>query len=384
MYDLISVKKNLNVGDWEINSKTLALDTPHDWYVKKYTLHGGMQEGVEIIEVYNGKLTMKLIPTRGMNVLSVESDDLFLGWQSPVKQVVHPKHIDLNENGGLGWLYGFNEWMARCGIEFAGHPGVDDGRLLTVHGRVGQIPASEVRVEISTSAPYRISIIGEVEEVHFKFCNFLLNAKVSMELGSNTFNFDDTITNKATDEKEFMIIYHANFSNPILEDGAKLHGTIEKIMPFDQAAADAIDAWHQYGPPAKEVAGELVYCMTPRADDQGNAHFMMENKAGNKGIAFSYAKKQLPYFAQWKNPDSLTNGYVTGLEPSTGFPHNRAWERHYNRVPKLKGGQSRRFQISYSILSTQSDVNKTRTQIETLNKGKTITIERTPETDPRT
>ena len=44
---------------------------------------------------------------------------------SPVKEVVHPSHIDLESRGGLGWLEGFNEWMVRCGLEFAGHPGTD-------------------------------------------------------------------------------------------------------------------------------------------------------------------------------------------------------------------------------------------------------------------
>ena len=60
-----------------------------------------MQEGVEIIEVFNGKMTMKIVPTRGMNILNVESGDVFLGWDSPVKQVVHPKFVNLEDNGGF-------------------------------------------------------------------------------------------------------------------------------------------------------------------------------------------------------------------------------------------------------------------------------------------
>jgi hypothetical protein len=46
-----------------------------------------------------------------------------LGWDSPVKEVVHPQFINLQSRGGLGWLEGFNEWMVRCGLEWAGHPG---------------------------------------------------------------------------------------------------------------------------------------------------------------------------------------------------------------------------------------------------------------------
>lgn len=380
---LISVQQNVNVGDWEINHSDLDLDTPHKWYVEKYTLHGGMQEGVEIIEVFNGKMTMKVIPTRGMNILNIQHGDIFLGWNSPVKQVVHPKFSNLEDNDGKGWLYTFNEWMMRAGIEFAGHPGSDDGRLLSLHGRIANTPASEVKVVISKEKPHRIHIIGEVEEVHFKFANFLLESDVSLELGSDSFRIDDHITNRATDEKEFMIIYHVNYGKPILEAGAQLHGTIEKIMPFDDAAAQAIDTWNVYGPPAEELAGEVVYCIYPRADESGLAHFMMQNAAGDTGIYFRYPVSQLPYFSQWKNPDSVANGYVTGLEPATGFVHNRAWERKQGRVPTLKGGQQRRFQLDYTILTNTAAVADKKQTIDTLNQGKSLEIIRAPEADPR-
>ena len=179
------------------------------------------------------------------------------------------------------------------------------------------------------------------------------------------------------------MIYHANFGKPILEKGSKLHGTIDKVEPFDDNAAKVIDNWADYGPPAKDVSGELVYCIYPRPDKDGKAHFVMENATGDKGIYFNYPNKQMPYFTQWKNPDSLVNGYVTGLEPATGFPHNRAWERKSGRVPKLAAGQTRKFQLEYTILSGKSDVDKAKKTIETLNGGKTPTLVKTPEADPR-
>jgi Domain of unknown function (DUF4432) len=94
------------------------------------TLHGGKQEGVEVVVVDNGKLQFTVIPTRGMGVLSVTMGDVRLGWASPVKEVVHPRHINLQSRGGLGWLEGFNEWMVRCGLESNGHPGTDDVKRL--------------------------------------------------------------------------------------------------------------------------------------------------------------------------------------------------------------------------------------------------------------
>src|SRR5438132_2674477 len=80
------------------------------WSVDVRTLRGGKQEGVRIVTLDNGKLRIELIPTRGMGILSVTAaapkgaDEFKLGWKSPVTEVVHPKHINLQLRGGLGWL----------------------------------------------------------------------------------------------------------------------------------------------------------------------------------------------------------------------------------------------------------------------------------------
>ena len=42
----------------------------------------------------------------------------------------------------------------RCGVAFAGHPAEEQegGHLLTLHGRIGNIPASEVEVVVDAEA----------------------------------------------------------------------------------------------------------------------------------------------------------------------------------------------------------------------------------------
>ncbi|MCA9046925.1 MAG: DUF4432 family protein, partial [Planctomycetaceae bacterium] len=125
--------------------------------IRSEVLHGGKQEGVELVTLDNGNLEITVVPTRGMSILKVRQKDGTgewadaLGWNSPVKQMVHPSYINLDSRGGLGWLDGFNEWMVRCGLEFAGHPGTDkftdntgaeSEMELTLHGKVGNIPAA--------------------------------------------------------------------------------------------------------------------------------------------------------------------------------------------------------------------------------------------------
>ena len=84
----------------------------------------------------------------------------------------------------------------------------------------------------------------------------------------------------------------------------------------------------------------------------------------------SWSLQELPYLTQWKNSSDLNSGYVTGIEPGTGFPYNRRIERHFGRVPKLKPGQTRHFTIAFTILDSAEDVEHSRKQIAAIAVGR--------------
>ena len=157
------------VASGEVSSQSLGIKSKAKFSIEKKRLHGGKQEGVDVLLINNGVMQMTLVPTRGMGIYQVKSGDLRLGWDSPVKEIVNPAFINLERMNGLGWLDGFNEMMVRCGYEWTGHPGVDDdGTLLSLHGRAQNTPASVVKVTIDEKAPYAIHIRGEVDERTFK------------------------------------------------------------------------------------------------------------------------------------------------------------------------------------------------------------------------
>src|SRR5687768_5363072 len=66
---LISAEKNRRVDELELSGKKLTPKSPA-WTICKITLHGGKQEGVDVIVVNNGKLEFTVVPTRGMGLLS--------------------------------------------------------------------------------------------------------------------------------------------------------------------------------------------------------------------------------------------------------------------------------------------------------------------------
>ncbi|HMF36979.1 MAG TPA: DUF4432 family protein [Isosphaeraceae bacterium] len=86
-------------------------------------MRGGRREGVDLIEVSNGHLAFSVIPTRGMGLWRGSCLGNRLGWSSPVTDgPVNPPFVNLCGLGGLGWLDGFDELLARCGLAWSGLP----------------------------------------------------------------------------------------------------------------------------------------------------------------------------------------------------------------------------------------------------------------------
>lgn len=383
--------KGYRVGSWQM----VASDLPGykgqaKWHIRKRILQGGKQEGVELIEVDNGKLRFRVIPTRGMGILDVNLGDVRLGWDSPIKEVVHPKFINLESRGGLGWIEGFNEWIARCGLEYAGHPGKDTfitntgdtGEMdLTLHGKISNIPASEVIVTVDRKAPYTIRVRGRVDERVFFGPKLELWTEISTVPGSNTFTISDTLTNRGSEAQEFMLIYHANYGSPLLEKGAKLVTAAKRVAPFNDHAAKAVNQWDTYGAP-KSGFVEEVYQVFPYADKSGRTTIQLQNAKGDRGVSMNWSLEQLPYLTQWKNTVAKTDGYVTGLEPGTSFPHNRKWERAKGRVSKLEPGRSRSFSITFGIQDTKTEVEAVAQEIIALRANRETKVDEKPEADP--
>jgi hypothetical protein len=361
---LTSVLQGIQVEAWEIDQRKLALPANDCWFVRKYTLHGGRQEGVDVVEVDNGRLRFLVSPTRGMSVLRVETGDVRLGWDSPVTEVVHPKFINLESRGGLGWLAGFNEWLVRCGLEWAGHPGRDKflnnagdevEMDLTLHGKIGNTPASEVEVLVEGGPPPRIHVRGLLHERMFHGPKLSFWADISTELGSNSLRFDDAITNYGAEEQEFQIIYHANFGPPLLEQGARLVAALDRVESFNDHAARSVQTFSEFGAPQTGFV-EQVYCLHPLAGADGRTELLLQNASGKRGVSLAFPIRQLPCVTLWKNLASGTEGYVTGIEPGTGFPYTRRLERQAGRVPKLGPNETRRFTIDVSIHADSTGV----------------------------
>ncbi len=383
---LTSTRRNVDIQTWEVSSRDVTPACPTPWSVRKYALHGGKQEGVALVVVDNGKLQFTVIPTRGMGVLSVTMGDVRLGWDSPVKDVVHPQFVNLESRGGLGWLDGFNEWMCRCGLEFMGHPGPDKfitnvgdeaTMMLTLHGKIANLPAQEVEVVVDRQPPYRIRVRGRVDERMFFGPKLELQTEISTEPGAATLRITDVITNHGGQAQEFQLLYHTNYGKPLLEAGSTFLAPVERLTPFNDTAAKGVATYNQYDAPQPGYI-EQVFCMRLLTDRDGRTLVMLRNKARDRAVSLAYATRDLPYFTLWKNTVAEQDGCVTGLEPGTGFPHNRSIERKLGRVPKLAPGASHRVALDVEVLIGKDQVKGAADRIRAIQGDRKPTIDAQP------
>ena len=383
---LTSAERGVRLDTWQLTSHDLDPHSPIAWSVRKHTLHGGKQEGVDVIEVDNGRLRFSVIPTRGMGVLRVDLSDVRLGWDSPVKQVVHPHYVNLPSRGGLGWLEGFNEWLVRCGLEFAGAPGRDqfvtntgaEAEMdLTLHGKIANIPASEVEVLVAAEPPHRISVRGRVDERMLFGPKLELWAEISTEPGSATFRVDDTVRNCGAHDQEFQMLYHLNFGSPLLEKGAQFLAPVKRVTPINAHAATAVNQFNNYAGPTKGFI-EQVYCLQTYADGRDRTAVLLHNAAADRAASITFSTAQLPCLTLWKNTSALAEGYVTGIEPATGFPFNRRIERKCGRVPSLSPNQRRRFTLDFQIHLGPEAVKQAADRVARLQAGRPTQVDTEP------
>lgn len=355
-----------------------------DWSVKSYTLRGGLQEGVQVVEVNNGTLSYAILPTRGMGIWKGQCGDVRLAWDSPVKDPVHPAFINQEERGGLGWLKGFNEWFVRCGVNSMGAPGMDtvtdySGNEfdvpLTLHGKIANIPARAVEVEITDS---EIIVRGEVDETMMFGPALRLNVEIRTEFGSGAMTIIDTVTNLGNNPQEHEMLYHINYGAPLLEEGSRIVTPFNQVAPRDPRSVEGIDTFDQYG--AAQIGfveQAYLYDLAGKGDDK-ETMAMLRNAEGNKASLLRYKLEDFPCFTLWKNTSGTADGYVTGLEPATNYPNSRRFEREQGRVISLAGGESRTTTLTIETMDSKEAVAAAEAEIKDLQSTATGTVHPQP------
>lgn len=352
---LIDTEEGIDLREWSAGPGDVD-GLPGGWHISKRQLVGGKQDGVSVVDVDNGSLRFRLLPTRGMGVWRAWKGDRQLGWSSPVRGPVHPAFVPVMDPGGLGWLEGFDELLVRCGLKSNGAPEFDaDGRLrYPLHGRIANLPAHRVAVTVD-SQRQTLSVTGEIDETRFLFHHLRLTSTITTQPETDGFEVCDVVQNCAATETTFQMLYHINVGPPLLGEGATLAAPVRAIIPRTAVAAENIAGWNSYGPPQQGFA-EQVYFFDLLGDADGNTQVLLKNPGGNEGVFLAFSLRELPCFIQWKNTGPLAEGYVTGIEPAVNLPNPHSFEAEQGRVIRLGPGESHPLRFSLRWLAGREHI----------------------------
>ncbi len=336
--------------------------------IRKTTLQGGSQQGVDVVQIDNGRLSFDVLPTRGMGIWKARLGNETFGWQSPVRGPVHPQYVPVFDPSGLGWLDGFDELLVRCGLESNGAPEFDDQQRLKypLHGRIANRAAHQVRLCVDGDQGL-IELTGVVDESRFHFAKLRLTSRIRTQVDQPYLEIEDTVQNLSGGSGETQMLYHVNFGAPLLDAGAQLVAPAKTIVPRNSHAATGIQSWNTYAAPQAGYE-EQVYFMQLFADQQGQSRVLLKNAHSTRGALLQFDLETLPCFTVWKNTTSLADGYVTGIEPGTNFPNPRSFEGQHDRVVKLDAGASVTYRLRLQLLTTPAEVEQAEAETRALQK----------------
>jgi len=344
----------------KVDTRQGEIQTRHGRFV------GGISDGLEVIEVDTGAVRAIVLPSRGMSLWELETNQVRFGWNSPVHGPVHPAHVPIFDPSGIGWLEGFDELVVRCGLESNGAPEhLPNGQLKhPLHGRIANLPASSLAIEYD-EASGRLEVIGEVVESRLFVKRLRLRSRIRFLAGSADIKLLDDVTNELEKPTAIQLLYHINLGPPLLGEGAIVNAPIATLAPKDELSASEIETWNQYGAPETGFT-ERVYFAELGSDESGATSALLRSSDGQLGFGVTFNTRTLPHFIVWKNTAAEHDGYVTGLEPATNCPNGRSFEEQNGRVMNLDPGETASFRIMLQPLTSSEAVKKMEQQIQQL------------------
>jgi hypothetical protein len=318
--------------------------------IEPFVFDDGPARGVRALRVRTGSgLSFSVLSDRGMDLGAVEYRGTPLTWLSP-NGVVSPQY---RETEGEGWLRSFGGGLlVTCGLQNVGPPSRHEGEMLGLHGRITNIPASNVSHDVRwEDAGYTLEARGEVRESRVFGPNLLLKRKVSAQAGESRIRLEDAIHNEGFSRQPLMLLYHINLGWPLIDETVRLAGPGrpgEAPTPRDADAEGGLETWDSFDAPTPGFR-ERVFYHRPVAGPDGRAVARLRNPALDGGLALSvrFRPEELPEFVQWTMTGEST--YVVGLEPATCRVGGYEAEEAAGRVIHLQPGESRRYRLEIEV-----------------------------------
>jgi len=317
---------------------------------KEYRLTSGKADGVKAIDVKTGTgLSFTVLPGRGMDIAWADYKGQAISFISKTG-IVAPTYYNPDENEFLRSFYA--GLLTTCGLRNIGRACVDEGEKLGLHGRISNIPASDVSVYNEwEDDEFIIKIRGKVTESTVYGENLTLTRQISTKLGSSVITLEDKVENCGFKDEPLMLLYHCNFGYPIVSEESVLISSESKVVGRDEVAQKNISNYHKMeGPIPNHPETVFLHDLSP--DKQNKVFAGIFNDALNIGAYLKFDKQMMPYLNQWKQTGE--GDYVVALEPATWYPNGRKEAREKDELMLIKPGDIKHFKLEIGVVEDKS------------------------------
>ena len=287
--------------------------------LRRYTLEGGKEKGIDVIDCDNGKLRFLLNVSKACDVMQLYHEGQNTSFISKNGFTLREPPFGNRFEGGM--LY-------TCGLDNVG--GMRDGN--PVHGSLHNIPAEIVRAECNSEG---IVVEAIIRDTALFGKNLVLRRRIYSAIGSESLRLEDTLVNEGYRTENYCVLYHVNFGYPLLDEGARIVADVAKCDPRTDWARENEATVCEITEPLPEQK-ETCYFLTfnkPRIS-------LINDKLG-KSVTLSYSGDTLPHFVEWKSMACGT--YALGFEPTTTELDDRF------AYKTLDAGESVRFWIELDL-----------------------------------
>lgn len=259
--------------------------------IRRYTIEGGAENGLRVIECTNGKLRFLLNASKALDIMQICYEGKNMSFIS--KNGYTAREIPFLNRFEGGALY-------TCGLDVCGRKeGMD------LHGSFHNIPANVLRAECAED--------GIVVEAEMRYSalfgqNLVMRRKIFSPYDSGKIELTDTLINEGTKAQDYCLLYHTNLGYPLLNEGGKVIVDTESITPVGDYAKSKISIWDTIEPPENNV-DETCYYLKPV--DRTAVYF---NPRSGRKFTMKYGE-ELNEFVLWKS--NASGDYALGLEPAT-------------------------------------------------------------------
>ena len=286
--------------------------------IRRYTLTGGKEAGLDILDCDNGKIRFLLNLSKASDIMQLYHEGQNMSFIS--KNGFTKREITFLRRFEGGMLY-------TCGLDSVG------GREgYELHGTLHNTPAELISAVCDREG---IAVEAVVRDTALFGKNLVLKRKIVSKLGSERVTLTDTLVNEGYSDEDYCLLYHINVGYPMLDEGARVVADVAKCKPRTPWSVERASDMFDIG---DSVACEEETCYFL---DLNKPEASLVNARIGKKLTVSYSGETLPHFIEWK---SMASGdYALGFEPCT-TELDGSFE--YKTV---KAGESVTFEVNISV-----------------------------------